>query len=297
MKALLIQNKAAGEGASSRKALVAALSDAGWKVEHLSRKKADAKAIATAKADLVVVAGGDGTVASVIKLLPDRSVPIALIPTGTANDIALSLGIEGEPAAIIHGWDLERRKRLDIGNAHGPWGCRAFAEGVGFGAFADSLRIAPDLDGDAKLKAGRLALRAARDAAGALPLEIRLDDVTLPDDLLLVEVMNIKLTGPRLLLAPHAEPGDGKLHIAFVRTRDRETMQRWLEGGEDAAPVERCSGTEVVVTGGGATMRIDDEHDWLEPNTEVTIRLAGEPVQSLAPADAPAMAGRTGSER
>jgi diacylglycerol kinase family enzyme len=291
MKALLIQNKDAGEGSTSRKALIAALSDAGWKVELLPRKKANAKTIAAAKADLVVVAGGDGTVASIIKILPDRTLPIAVIPTGTANDIALSLGISGEPDAIIAGWDLKRRRRLDIGNAHGPWGCRAFAEGVGFGAFADSLRIAPDLDGEAKLKAGRRALRAAIGKAGALPLEIRLDDVLLPDDLVLVEVMNIPLTGPRLLLAPHAEPGDGKLHIAFVRSSGREAMARWLELGEGEAPVERCSGSEAVVTGGGSTMRIDDEHDWLEPDSKVTIRLEGEPVQILAPADAPAMAG------
>jgi diacylglycerol kinase (ATP) len=291
MKALLIQNKDAGEGSTSRKALIAALSDAGWKVELLPRKKANAKTIAAAKADLVVVAGGDGTVASIIKILPDRTLPIAVIPTGTANDIALSLGISGEPDAIIAGWDLKRHRRLDIGNAHGPWGCRAFAEGVGFGAFADSLRIAPDLDGEAKLKAGRRALRAAIGKAGALPLEIRLDDVLLPDDLVLVEVMNIPLTGPRLLLAPHAEPGDGKLHIAFVRSSGREAMARWLELGEGEAPVERCSGSEAVVTGGGSTMRIDDEHDWLEPDSKVTIRLEGEPVQILAPADAPAMAG------
>ena len=291
MKALLIQNKDAGDGATSRKALIAALSDAGWKVDHLSRKKADARAIASAKADLVVVAGGDGSVTEIIKILPDRSVPIAVIPTGTANDIALSLGIDGDPEAIIAGWDLKRRKRLDVGNAHGPWGCRAFVEGVGFGAFADSLRIAPDLDGAAKLKAGRRALRAALGKAGALPLDIALDDEPLPDDLLLVEVMNIPLTGPRLLLAPHAEPGDGKIHIAFVRSSGREAMENWLEQGDGEAPVERCSGSEAVVRGGGAMMRIDDEHCWLEPDSKVTIRLEGEPVQMLAPADAPALAG------
>ena len=291
MKALLIQNKDAGEGATSRKALIAALSDAGWKVDHLSRKKADAKAIAAAKADLVVVAGGDGSVAAIVKVLPDRSVPVALIPTGTANDIARSYGISGDPEEIIAGWDLKRRKRLDIGNAHGPWGCRAFAEGVGFGAFADSLRIAPDLDGAAKLKAGRRALRAALGKAGALPVDILLDGELLPDDLLLVEVMNIPLTGPRLLLAPHAEPGDGKLHVAFVRSSGRKSMEDWLERDEGEAPVERCSGSEAVVSGGGATMRIDDAHCWLEPGSKVTIRLEGEPVQLLAPADAPAMAG------
>jgi len=291
MKALLIQHKDAGEGSTSRKALVEALSDAGWRVDHLPRKKADAKAITDAKPDLVVIAGGDGTVAGVIKMLPDRSIPVALIPTGTANDIALSLGVSGDPEEIIGGWDLERRQRLDIGNAHGPWGCRAFAEGVGFGAFADSLRLAPDLDGEAKLEAGRLALRDALGSAAALPLDITVDGTILPDDLLLVEVMNVRLTGPRLALAPHAEAGDGRLHIAFIRGSGRDALRDWLDREVGEAPVERLSGTEIRVKGGGAMMRIDDEHCWLEPDSEVTIRLEGAPVQILAPAHASALAG------
>ena len=135
MKALLIRNKKAGDGAVSRKQLTAAMEKAGWKVAYLPRKKADAEAIARAKPDLIAVAGGDGTVAAIVKLLPDRSVPLAIIPAGTANNIARSLGICGAPLAAIAEWDMNRRRRLDVGNAHGPWGCRAFVEGIGFGAF------------------------------------------------------------------------------------------------------------------------------------------------------------------
>ena len=292
MKALLIQHKDAGNGATSRKALTAALKEAGWKVDYLPRKKADAEAIAKAGADLVVVAGGDGTVAKIVRMLPDRQMPVAVIPTGTANDIARSLGIEGKPEKIIAGWDIDRRQRLDIGNAEGPWGCRSFVEGVGFGAFADSLRRAPEADGPAKLRAGRAALTEAVAEAAPLPLDLALDGEPLPDALLMAEFMILALAGPRLALAPGADPGDARLHVSWLPEAQRSAMAAWLgRGGRGDAPVETASGREAVIRGGGIMMRIDDESQWLEPGSEVTIRLEGEPVQILAPARAPALAG------
>jgi len=292
MKALLIHHKRAGNGAASPKALAAAIRAAGWKVRTLARKKADADAIAKPEADLIVIAGGDGTVAAILAMLPDRSVPVAILPTGTANNIAGSLGIEGEPEALVAQWDFGRRRRFDIGEAQGPWGCRCFAEGVGVGAFADSLRLVRDADGAEKLRAGRQALRAALAAAAPLPLAVELDGSALSEDLLMAEILNVAAVGPRLALAPEADPGDGRLHAAFLREPKRRAMLDWLDaGGAGEPPVERRAGTEARVLGGGATMRIDDEWRRLEVGAEVTVRLEGEPVQILAPAEGPALAG------
>jgi len=292
MRALLIHHKKAGDGTLSRKALTAAMKKAGWKVDYLARKKADAGAIAEAGADLVAVAGGDGTVAAIVKLLPNRSIPLAIIPAGTANNIARSLGICGEPADAVAEWDMERRRRLDIGTAHGPWGDRAFVEGIGFGAFAESLRMVTECQEAGKeCPTGTDALRTAVRESAPLPLEIEVDGKPLPDGLLMLEVMNIELTGPRLPFAPHAQPGDGMLHISWLPASRRAAMVRWLDKGNGDPPVEQRTGREIKVTGGGAMMRIDDQACWLETGSEVTIRLEGEPVQILAPADAPALAG------
>lgn len=75
MKALLIHHQGAGADGPSRQALTEALEVEGWKVRFLERKEADGKAIRSAKADLIVIAGGDGTVAKVLAMLPNRSVP------------------------------------------------------------------------------------------------------------------------------------------------------------------------------------------------------------------------------
>ena len=45
--------------------------------------------------DLAVTAEGEGTVRSAAIALAGRPIPLAILPFGTANNIALSLGIEG----------------------------------------------------------------------------------------------------------------------------------------------------------------------------------------------------------
>lgn len=292
MKALLIQHKDAGTGAASAKALAKAIARRDWKVDLLERDEADAKAIAKARPDLIVVAGGDGTVADIARRVPDRSVPLAIIPTGTANDIARSFGIAGDVDRIVEGWDLDRRLRFDVGNVDGPWGCRRFVEGVGLGVFADSLRRAPESDGADKLRAGRRALAEALDEAAPLPITVRLDRVELPGPLLMVEAMIVPFSGPRLMLAPAAAPGDGLLQLSWLTECRRKAMRDWLDaGGRGQAPVETRAARVVRIRGGAAALRIDDESCLLEPGSELTIGIEAEPLQILAPARILALAG------
>ena len=294
MKALLIKQPDATSGAASREGLTEALEEAGWTVDYLPRNEADATAIARADADLVVIAGGDGTVAKLLAILPDRTVPAAIIPTGTANNIAFSLGISGDPRVVIAGWDMQRRRRFDIGNAEGPWGCRMFAEGVGFGAFAESLARAPSADGSEKLSVGRQALRDALTDAHPVQLLVELDGERLPERLILVEAMNVPMSGPRLPFAPAADCGDGKLHVAWLREDARDAMLDWLRGDRDVAtPVEQRPTTAVAIHGGDATMRIDDRTFYLPPESSVTLRIESQPIQLLAPPEQAALKGES----
>jgi diacylglycerol kinase (ATP) len=47
--------------------------------------------------DVVVAVGGDGTVTSVLTQMPGRGIPVVILPQGTANNIARSLGIYAPP--------------------------------------------------------------------------------------------------------------------------------------------------------------------------------------------------------
>jgi diacylglycerol kinase (ATP) len=92
---------------------------------------------------VVLVAGGDGTVAKVARCLVDRDaahrIPIAILPVGTANNIARSLGIEGEVGGLLSGLSNAKTRYLDVGLARGPWGERNFLEAVGCGSIAEAI--------------------------------------------------------------------------------------------------------------------------------------------------------------
>ena len=83
--------------------------------------------------DALVVAGGDGTVSQAAGALVGGHVPMAILPLGTANNIAVSLGLDRPLPELIAGWPAARRRALDVGMARGDWGERLFLEAVGTG--------------------------------------------------------------------------------------------------------------------------------------------------------------------
>jgi len=99
--------------------------------------------------DLVLAAGGDGTVRSVVQAELDCKVdiPVGIIPAGTGNQLARNLGIYeenllGEPLedalkTILHG----RPRRIDVGRMNG----QAFVVAAGAGPMSDAV-IMPGRD-------------------------------------------------------------------------------------------------------------------------------------------------------
>src|SRR5690606_18010193 len=90
-----------------------------------------------APADLVVAAGGDGTVGRVARRMIGRGAPMTAISLGTANNIARSLGLtELSISAQVAAWCEARPAALDAGSVTSVWGRRFFIEGLGLGLFA-----------------------------------------------------------------------------------------------------------------------------------------------------------------
>src|SRR6266576_6352393 len=101
MRITLLRNPKAGNGKHGRKELVDALEKAGHQTICRSIKKKGWKAALKKQADVVVVAGGDGAIAKVASALIGREVPLAILPLGTANNLARSLGFFASPKEII----------------------------------------------------------------------------------------------------------------------------------------------------------------------------------------------------
>ncbi|HET6307777.1 MAG TPA: diacylglycerol kinase family protein [Rhodopila sp.] len=86
--------------------------------------------------EMVVAAGGDGTIAEVANGVMGSATRLGVIPLGTANVLAHELGLPFAPRAVAAALAFGRTCRLWPGLAYGPEGARLFVQmlGVGFDA-------------------------------------------------------------------------------------------------------------------------------------------------------------------
>jgi diacylglycerol kinase family enzyme len=96
MRIVLAANRASGGGLDPEP-LAAAMREAGAEVEIGTCEAAEIERLAATGPDRVAVAGGDGTIGPVAEVAGRIGVPLAVIPTGTANDFARAHGLPDEP--------------------------------------------------------------------------------------------------------------------------------------------------------------------------------------------------------
>lgn len=106
-----------------------------------------------ARCDVVIAAGGDGTVIGAIPLALDRGVPLGIVPLGTFNDLARTLGVPAAIpqacAAIVAGCT----RTIDVGRVNGCYFVNEASVGV-------STRIARRQTPELKQRFGVLAVLA-----------------------------------------------------------------------------------------------------------------------------------------
>jgi len=283
----LLHNPTAGDNDFSEKELVKLIEAEGFKCEYASVKEDGWDNFKT-ETDFLIIAGGDGTVRRVAKALMkrkrlDKQYPIALLPHGTANNIATALQITGEAKEIAKTWHNEHLQPFDIGKIYGLGEDRFFLEGFGYGVFPRLMKVMGKIEeeiGDSveeKLKAALAVLYDIVLNYDAKECKIIADGVEHTGKYLMVEVMNIRSIGPNLVLAPSADPGDGELEVVLIPETQREKFEAFIlsqiNGGEDEFKFTTIRAKNIELSWGGKDLHIDDERIKLEEPARINIEI------------------------
>lgn len=249
---------------------------------HLAREAAQAGA------DLLVAAGGDGTLHEIVNgVLSDARRP-AILPLrlGTGNDFARTLGIPREPTAAVAALHSLRRRTIDVaivaGRGH-------FVNAAGFGIDAEVVRR-----GLRQRRARSYTARLALTVVGHRPKYFELVSEgpgerprMFRGHALSISIANGSSVGGGYRIAPNADPGDGELDICIfegmapLRALANLWKVRWgrhlkLRGFH----TWRCR--RATLMGEDLTCHLDGEYQDLRQDGTVTMEVVPQALSVLA---------------
>jgi YegS/Rv2252/BmrU family lipid kinase len=279
---LVIYNPTAGGSRRRRfEAVLADLADLGCPMDvRPTTGPGDAAVFAReadpAAHDLVVAAGGDGTINEVINGLvaqagPGRQaeVPLAVLPLGTANVLAAELGLDLVPAHIARSIARGPVQPVSLGRANSAAGAdesggRVFSlmAGAGFDA-----RVVAGIDLRLKrlLGKGAYVIEGFYQMSRRKPPPLRITVDGRDYEAASVVVSNARFYGGRYLLAPAANLAEPLLHVCLFRHGDTLNILRYAvalqHGGlEENERFRIVTGRDIRITGDpGAPLQADGD--------------------------------------
>lgn len=272
MNVLVVHNPKSGDDDHAGEQLADLIRAAGHDVVYRV-SKSDWRRVIDQKVELVVIAGGDGTVAEVARATAGGSIPMTILPTGTANNIATWLGLsDRSPEELVAGWRSAVRRPFDLGLARGRWGEFRFLESVGIGLLADVMAAIDEGEAgwvnklshrEMRISAALHVLRHALQRSRGVDAELDLDGQRVSGAYLLLEFLNFGAAGPNLELAPAADCGDGLLDVVLVEAHQRDLLEAHLTAVRDgvehvpALPVRHAR--NVTIQFAPCRVHFDDE--------------------------------------
>ncbi|UDL96294.1 lipid kinase [Lichenihabitans sp. PAMC28606] len=218
--ALLIVNTKSRNGAAASDRVFDALETAGIPVrreacEEASQVSAMIRLLAS-EVDRVVLGGGDGTLNAALPGLLHTGLPLGIIPLGTANDLARTLGLPIDPVAAAQVIAAGNRTRIDIGKANEvPFFNVA---SIGFGV--DLTRA---LTRDAKKRWGTLGYLVAGIRAlqrlRSFTIEIEQDGTVQRGRTIHLAIGNGRHYGGGMTVSEDAAIDDGRLNVYSLEVR------------------------------------------------------------------------------
>ncbi|MFV0519734.1 MAG: diacylglycerol/lipid kinase family protein [Lachnospirales bacterium] len=179
--------------------------------------------------DLILGSGGDGTINAIISAMIELNlnIPLAIVPSGTANDLATFLKLPTDPietVKLIHRGNI---MPIDIGSVNGIYFINVLAVGI----FAN---ISSEVDQELKNVIGKLAyyLKGAEKLTKHEAFNVRViaNDKVYEDSFLLLAVLNSTNAGGFSKLSPDSSVDDGLFEfIGFKNTTPLKSIKSFIE--------------------------------------------------------------------
>ena len=208
--------------------------------EEAERQAADA---VTGGVDAVVAVGGDGAVHAALQAVAGRPTPLAVVPAGTGNDLALALGVPRDPraAARAAAEDLLAGavRTVDAGRTGGRWWATVLCCGFD-SAVTDRANRLRWPRGPRRYDVAILAELARlrpREVTLVLDGESRTVPVTL------IAVGNTCWYGAGMRICPGADPADGLFDVTVVGPMSRRELVRSRPQLSDGTHIEHAAVT------------------------------------------------------
>ena len=238
-QAVLIHNPTAGSGEHSKERLVEVIESAGYEVKYFSTDIPGWERFTKHEAEVIFLAGGDGTVQKLAAELlkagdPVQKVPVQLLPMGTANNIATTLGLNIPVEKLV---DLKKLESFVAGEVEGTGESNFFIEGIGFGIFPRLVKVMKERkekqgepeDPEVELKQSLQELLKIVRNYEAREAIIIADGEEITGKFLLIELMNIRFIGPNFDLAPTSKINDGNFELVAIPEEARENLEEYIQ--------------------------------------------------------------------
>lgn len=284
--ATLLHNPKAGEESYTEKELISLIEKEGIELIYSSIKEKGWDKF-DPRTNFLIVAGGDGTVRNVSKkLIKDnlnRKYPIALLPAGTANNIAKTLDIPEKDEEVIQSWKKNETKHFDFGRVKELGESHIFLESFGFGVFPVLMEVMKKQDEDLvntpekKIKLALELLIGITNSFKPFGCQLEVDGARYDGEFLLVEIMNTQSIGPNLVLSPNSDPGDGELEVVLIRESQKEQLLDYINkkllGVEKQDNFDIIKVKNVKIKCDNYLAHFDDELFKIEGAPEVVVEL------------------------
>ncbi|HUF34302.1 MAG TPA: lipid kinase [Gemmatimonadales bacterium] len=252
-RALLVINPAARRGGEGHEEVVARLAALGIPVmvelAEAPERVPDQVRAYRGRVDRVIVGGGDGTLHLALQGLVETGLPLGILPLGTANNLARTLGIPADPMEACEVIAQGHRRWIDLGWVNG----RHFFTTASIGL---SVRITEELSAEIKRRWGPLAyaLTALRVLRRTRPFHARItwNGGSRNSRTVQIVVGNGRFYGSALPVAEDAAIDDARLDLYSLEVRHwwqllalAPALKRGRHGEKDTVKSLRAAQFEI----------------------------------------------------